>query len=68
MPLAPAIFGRSVNPIPTGGADYTHYLITCPSWILRPSTGSEGHNDMNEGRHDRKAYSDSVRILNLGGI
>ena len=43
-------------------------ITTCTFRILRLSAGSERRNDMNEGRHDRKAYSDSVWILNLGGI
>ena len=27
--VAPPIFGRSVNPIPTSGADYAHHITTC---------------------------------------
>ena len=29
---APPEFGRSVNPIPTMGADYAHQITPCPSY------------------------------------
>ena len=29
-PLVPPVFGRSVNPIPTRGADYAHHITTIP--------------------------------------
>jgi hypothetical protein len=28
--LAHLEFGRSVNPVPTRGADYAHHIIACP--------------------------------------
>ena len=31
---APPDFGRSVNPISTGGADYVHHSTTCPPGFL----------------------------------
>ena len=34
----PPVFSRSVNPIPTSGADYVHHVITCP-FPFRPSYG-----------------------------
>ena len=32
--LAPSVFGRSVNPILTRGADYAHHITTGPSTFL----------------------------------
>ena len=35
----PEYLGRSVNPIPTRGSDYTHHIPTSPSQIFIPSVG-----------------------------
>ena len=37
---SPPVFGQTVNPISTMGADYTHYIQYYePSWIFRPCDG-----------------------------
>ena len=40
---SPSDFVRSVNPIPTWGADYAHHILLTPR-IFRPSVGSEKHS------------------------
>ena len=37
--LAPPVFGQTVNPISTRGADYTHHSTTSPSGISDLATG-----------------------------
>ena len=37
--LAHPMFGRTVNPISTKGADYTHHSTTSPPRIFRPCDG-----------------------------
>ena len=66
--LSSQIISDQLSLFPRGRQIIPNTIITCPFRILRPSVRSERRNDMNEGRHDRKAYSDSVRILNLRGI
>ena len=40
--LAPPVFGRTVNPISTRGADYAHCEVyRVPSRIFRPSDGPD---------------------------
>ena len=37
--LAPPVFGQTVNPISTRGADYAHHSNTSPPRIFRPCDG-----------------------------
>ena len=37
--LAPPVFGKTVNPISTRGADYTHHITTSPPGISDLATG-----------------------------
>ena len=37
--LAPPVFGQTVNPISTRGADYTHHSTTSPPGISDLATG-----------------------------
>ena len=39
MCMATPYFGRSVKPISTSAADYSHHITTPPPQILRPSYG-----------------------------
>jgi hypothetical protein len=43
--LAPPVFGQTVNPISTRGADYAHHSTTSPPRIFKPCDGPDMLSD-----------------------